>query len=127
MVADAGVMADTAGAVRSIVIAAEACAVAGLALPAASATAPGAICGITVPSEQLLTVTTTDGRRLSRRIDHLVGRGPANPMSAAELQEKFCDCANRVLPAARSEQAYRALLGLPTMADVRELVATLLP
>ena len=38
-------------------------------------------------------VTMKDGRRLSRRIDHLVCRGGDNPMSAEELFEKFEDCA----------------------------------
>ena len=43
-----------------MVTAADACAATGLALPATSATAPAAICGMTVPSEQLLMVTVTE-------------------------------------------------------------------
>ncbi len=38
-------------------------------------------------------VAMKDGRRLSRRIDHLVCRGGDNPMSTEELFEKFEDCA----------------------------------
>lgn len=40
-------------------------------------------------------VTLQDGRRLSRRVDQLVGRGGDNPMSGEELWEKFRDCAER--------------------------------
>jgi len=38
-------------------------------------------------------VILKDGRRLARRIDHLVCRGGDNPMSSEELFEKFEDCA----------------------------------
>ena len=43
-------------------------------------------------------VTLKDGRRLSRRIDNLVGRGGNNPMDSGELWDKFSDCAARSLP-----------------------------
>src|SRR5262249_23623764 len=42
-------------------------------------------------------VTMKDGRRLARRIDHLVCRGGNNPMSSEELFAKFEDCAGRTL------------------------------
>ncbi len=60
MVAAEGVMEATEGAVRSMVTAADAWAVTGDALPASSATAPAAISGATVPSEQLPAVTVTE-------------------------------------------------------------------
>ena len=34
-------------------------------------------------------VTLKDGRRLSRRVDQLVGRGGDDPMSSDEIWEKF--------------------------------------
>ena len=42
--------------------------------------------------------TLKDGRRLSRRVENLVGRGGDNPMDSSELWDKFSDCAARALP-----------------------------
>jgi 2-methylcitrate dehydratase PrpD len=42
-------------------------------------------------------VTLDDGRKLSRRVDNLVGRGGDNPMDAGEMWDKFSDCAARSL------------------------------
>ncbi len=66
-------------------------------------------------------VTTRDGRRLARRIDQLVGRGPDNPMSREELQEKFTDCAKRVLTLSRCVQLFEALMGLDAVDDIATL------
>jgi 2-methylcitrate dehydratase PrpD len=66
-------------------------------------------------------VTTRDGRRLARRIDHLVGRGPDNPMSREELQEKFTDCAKRVVPPSQCGELFEALMGLDAVDDITTL------
>jgi 2-methylcitrate dehydratase PrpD len=66
-------------------------------------------------------VTTRDGRRLARRIDHLVGRGPDNPMSREELREKFTDCAKRVLAPSQCGALFEALMDLDAVDDIATL------
>ena len=63
-------------------------------------------------------VTTRDGRRLSRRVEQLVGRGPGNPMSREELREKFIDCAQRVVMPRRCDALFESLMGLETVDDI---------
>jgi 2-methylcitrate dehydratase PrpD len=46
-----------------------------------------------------VTVTTTDGRRLTKAVDSALGRTSANPLSRAVLEAKYRDCAARVLDA----------------------------
>lgn len=70
-------------------------------------------------------VTTKDGRRLSRRIDHLVCRGGDYPMSREELFEKFEDCARRALPADRVEPLFERLSQLDSVADINEVTGLL--
>ena len=48
-------------------------------------------------------ITLTDGRRLEQSIEHVVG-SVERPMSDADLDEKFRDLADGVLPAARVRQ-----------------------
>jgi 2-methylcitrate dehydratase PrpD len=72
-----------------------------------------------------VTVTTTDGRRLSRRVDHLVCRGGDDPMSTEELFEKFADCAGRSLPPDRIAPLFDRLGALETVPDVRQLTPLL--
>ena len=55
----------------------------------------------TMPLEQFsaeVRVTLNDGRRLSRRVDDMAGRGGDHPMSSEELWEKFGDCARAACP-----------------------------
>lgn len=68
-------------------------------------------------------VTTTDGRRLARRVPQMVGRGPDNPMNAAELREKFLDCAGRALPVHQASHLADLLLRLPMVMDIGEITA----
>ncbi|MEE9317553.1 MAG: MmgE/PrpD family protein [Rhodospirillales bacterium] len=70
-------------------------------------------------------VTTRDGRRLSHRIDHQIGRGPANPMSGDELWEKFRDCAGRALPEERIGPLFEMLGRFETLASLAELTAAI--
>ncbi len=74
-----------------------------------------------------VTVTTRDGRRLAARIDHQIGRGPANPMSRDELRAKFTDCAARALPAGRIAPAFDLLENLETLGSLRDLTDALEP
>jgi len=44
-----------------------------------------------------VTVTTTDGRRLTKAVDIALGRTSENPLPRSRLETKFRDCAGRVL------------------------------
>lgn len=65
-------------------------------------------------------VTLKDGRRLSRRVDDLVGRGGDNPMSEDELWEKFSDCAERGLPREQVAPLFERLSTLETVDDLNK-------
>jgi 2-methylcitrate dehydratase PrpD len=64
-----------------------------------------------------VTITLKDGRRLERRVDQAKGQ-PQNPLTEAELETKFRDCAARVLPLDRIEPVLTAVRALETVADV---------
>jgi 2-methylcitrate dehydratase PrpD len=66
-------------------------------------------------------VTLTDGRKLSRRVDDLVGRGGDNPMSEDELWEKFSDCAGRSLPREQIAPLFERLQTLDAADDVSQV------
>lgn len=70
-------------------------------------------------------VTLRDGRRLSRRVEELVGRGGDNPMSTAELWDKFQDCAERSLPRAQIAPLFEKLQLFDSVADIGEVTALL--
>src|SRR6185503_16597386 len=69
-----------------------------------------------------VTMTLTDGRTLTQRITHAKGQ-PKNPLTDAELDAKFRDCAIRVLPADRVESLLASIRALQTVPDVRALAA----
>jgi 2-methylcitrate dehydratase PrpD len=70
-------------------------------------------------------VTMKDGRRLSRRVDNLVGRGGDNPMSSDELWEKFDDCAQRSLPREQIAPLFERLETFESIADINQLTRLL--
>ena len=70
-------------------------------------------------------VTLKDGRRLSRRIENLVGRGGDNPMSPEELWAKFDDCAQRVLAREQAAALFEKLGALESIADINQLTRLL--
>jgi 2-methylcitrate dehydratase PrpD len=70
-------------------------------------------------------VTTQDGRRLSRRVNQMVGRGGDNPMSASELWDKFTDCAERGIPRQNVAPLFDKLECIEEIADIRDLVRLL--
>jgi 2-methylcitrate dehydratase PrpD len=67
-----------------------------------------------------VTITLKDGRRLHKRVAQAKGQ-PKNPLTVAELEAKFRDCASRVLPAARAESILSAVRTLETVPDVGAL------
>jgi 2-methylcitrate dehydratase PrpD len=72
-------------------------------------------------------VTMQDGRRLARRIDHLVCRGGDNPMSGEELFHKFEDCAHRSLAHDQIAPLFERLETLETVADLGQVTRLLEP
>jgi 2-methylcitrate dehydratase PrpD len=70
-------------------------------------------------------VTTHAGKRLARRIDQLVGRGPEDPMSGEELWEKFSDCAGHNLPQAQIKPLFDQLMNLEHITDLNEVARTM--
>ena len=64
-------------------------------------------------------VRTRDGRDCVSRVVGALGRGPENPMSAAEMWTKFEDCAASVMPSRTARSAFDALSGLPEAPRIR--------
>lgn len=70
-------------------------------------------------------LTLKDGRRLSARVDNLVGRGGDNPMSSDELWEKFSDCVERVLPREQVMPLFERLETLEKASSIRDVMRLL--
>jgi 2-methylcitrate dehydratase PrpD len=70
-------------------------------------------------------VRMSDGRRLSRRVDNMVGRGGDNPMSSDELWDKFSDCAERALPREQIMPLFERLETLEKAAAVADVTRLL--
>jgi hypothetical protein len=70
----------------------------------------------------ILDIHMEDGRTISGRADF--GKGsPADPMSYAEVADKFVDCADYARwPRAKSEAVVTAVRNLESMNDVRTLI-----
>lgn len=68
-------------------------------------------------------ITLTSGRKLSRRVNSLIGRGGDNPLSAEELWEKFSDCAQRALPASVVRPLFDTLQVFENIKDIRQITA----
>ncbi len=71
-----------------------------------------------------VTITLADGRRLERRVSPAKGQ-PKNPLTDAELEAKFRDCAARVLPPERAEAVVALVQTLETLPDVGVLARSL--
>ena len=69
----------------------------------------------------IVTVVTTDGRRLTKRVQYSKGH-PKNPFSNDELTAKFLDAVTPMLGAQRAEQIADAVWHIDTAADAASLV-----
>ncbi|MFF3489788.1 MmgE/PrpD family protein [Streptomyces sp. NPDC002795] len=76
--------------------------------------------------EPVVTVTSTDGRRWSLRVDEPSG-SPGNPLTEAAVREKFRGLAARALPADRARVLEESVLGLAEAVDASALGASLTP
>ena len=71
-------------------------------------------------------VRRRSGTVLERRVDYPRG-APQNPLSQAELHDKFRDCARGVLSREQGERALALLTSLEDLPRLDELVAALIP
>jgi 2-methylcitrate dehydratase PrpD len=71
-----------------------------------------------------VTIALRDGQKLVRRVSQAKGQ-PRNPLTVAQLEAKFRDCAARVLPAERIESVLAAVRALETVPDVSALARML--
>ena len=70
-------------------------------------------------------VWLNSGRRLSRRVDQLVGRGGDSPMTRDEMWDKFEDCAQRALARQRLPALFDLLQDLENVPDINLLTQLL--
>lgn len=68
-------------------------------------------------------ITLHSGIKLSRRVNSLIGRGGDNPLSTAELWDKFSDCAQRSLDIPQIRPLFDALEALENVKDIRQITA----
>ena len=67
------------------------------------------------------------GSTLGANVDRPLGRTAQNPIPFENLQEKFQDCAQRVVSAEAAAAAARLIASMETLAAVGELTALLEP
>ena len=76
------------------------------------------------PGEAAVEITMRNGETLTGRCDHPLGT-PENPLSWAQVADKFRSCATQALPDGRIEEVAAMVADLEALADARELVAAL--
>lgn len=72
-----------------------------------------------------VSVTTKDGRTLSKRIDNMVGRSGDNAMSRDELHDKFSDCAQLAIGKDAADEAFSLLMSLQDVGEISALMSKL--
>ena len=72
----------------------------------------------------IVTLTLKDGRTYTKTVEHATG-APANPMTDAQLEDKFRGLAEDVLPRRRCNRILDLLWNLDKVDDIREVVALL--
>ncbi len=70
-------------------------------------------------------VTLKNDHRLIARVDNMVGRSGENAMSVSELQDKFSDCAGRVLTNEQCDSAFEQLSNLDRLPRLGDLTRNL--
>jgi 2-methylcitrate dehydratase len=70
----------------------------------------------------IVNVSTTDGRTISKQLDYPKG-DPRNPLSDAEIEEKFAALAEGVLSSTAQKQLKDAIWGLEKIGSVNKLMA----
>ena len=67
-----------------------------------------------------VTIRLKNGQTYSREAEHAKG-SPEFPMTEAELDEKFFECARHAIPAVSAQQALENIQKLETLSSVRPL------
>jgi 2-methylcitrate dehydratase PrpD len=81
---------------------------------------------VSFSSPAIVEVETNDGRALRKTIREMRGH-PKNPLMPSEIEAKFIECGERVLPKAAVRNALANIQILDELASIRELVANLRP
>jgi 2-methylcitrate dehydratase PrpD len=79
------------------------------------------------PFDAEVRITLTDGSSLAAKVDRPLGRTAQNPIPFEHLQEKFQNCAQRVVSAEAAAAAARLIASMETLAAVGDLTALLEP
>ena len=69
-----------------------------------------------------MTIELTDGRNLRKRIEHAVG-GLEVPMSDADLERKFVDLADGILPGAQARKVIEMCWKVESLASAGDIAA----
>jgi len=77
------------------------------------------------PFDAEVTITLTDGRTFTEKVDRPLGRTSDNAIAYEDMKAKFENCAGRVLAPAAVAAACRALESLEKLGSTRELTALL--
>ena len=77
------------------------------------------------PFDAEVTITLTDGRTFTEKVDRPLGRTSDNAIAYEDMKAKFENCAARVLAPAAVAAACRALESLEKLGSTRELTALL--
>jgi 2-methylcitrate dehydratase PrpD len=67
-----------------------------------------------------VTVRLKSGKSYAREVQHARG-GPEFPLSEAELNEKFFECAKQAIPVGSAQAALDHILKLETLTEIRPL------
>lgn len=81
---------------------------------------------VTFSSPAIVEVETKDGKILRKLVREMKGH-PKNPLSEADIQEKFIECAATVLPQQKIRGALDKITHLERVTSVQSLVADLIP
>ena len=68
-----------------------------------------------------MTITLKDGRSITEKVDHATG-APENPMSDAQLEDKFRTLVGRVLSKEQSEKLLARLWDIDKVDNVGEIM-----
>jgi 2-methylcitrate dehydratase PrpD len=73
-----------------------------------------------MPEQVEMTIVLDDGRRLNRRIEHAVG-SVEKPMSDADLERKFLDLADGMLPQTQAKRVMDMCWKVETLANAGDI------
>ncbi len=79
------------------------------------------------PFDAEVTITLTDGKSYTEKVDRPLGRTSDNPIAHEDMKAKFENCAGRVLAPMAVAAACRALESLEKLGSTRELTTLLEP